>query len=305
MLPRLKRFSAPGLLVAVRGYQLRVVSFSSVSGMTSQVPPAVTMVPISFLEWQRADSKAAMDALLATTKVTTDTQRAALDDAKATLDAQRTDAKVTLDVQCALYSALVLSSALEVAAAKRDADVARARANVTRGKITARVLVEESVADVWRTWQTLGLEEKRNSGAKNQPSTVTQQLADLLDFPGVKAYLQVAEEDNGLARGVLGKSALVLYPALCTPLHSRGVGGKVPSLPPQVFDAIGENGLIAFAALVALSGRNVGLYCPVSNHAVKVVLRAPPKNSVTITVEKVRDSPKQGDVESSVELDLP
>jgi hypothetical protein len=274
------------------------------------------MIPATYLEWQRADSKAAMDALLATTKVATDTQRAALDaqraaldaqrsDAKATLDAQRSDAKTTLDAQCALYSALVVSSALEVAVAKRDADVARAHANVARGKITARVLVEESVADVWRSWQTLGPEEKRDSGAEKQPPSMTQQLSILLNFPGVKAYLQVAEEDNGLARGVLGKSALVMYPALSTPLHSRDVGGKVPPLPLQVFDAIGENGHVAFAALVALSGRNVGLYCPASDHAVKVVLRAPPKNPVTITVEQVKESPKQGAIASSVELDLP
>ena len=46
-------------------------------------------------------------------------------------------------------------------------------------------------------------------------------------------------------------------------------------LPAEVFSAFGENGRIAFAALVAFGGRNVGMYQPLVP-TVPVVLRVPP-----------------------------
>lgn len=74
-------------------------------------------------------------------------------------------------------------------------------------------------------------------------------MQSLLRLRGVAAYLEVVEEDNRLASGVLVKGAAIMHSALCTPLHSRGVGGAHRPLPHEVFKAIGENGLIAFCSL--------------------------------------------------------
>jgi hypothetical protein len=130
---------------------------------------------------------------------------------------------------------------------------------------------------------------------------VSDQLTALLAFPAMAAYLQVAEEDNGLARGVLASSARTVYPALCTPLHARAAGAQAWRLPTEVFSAIGENGRIAFAALVAFGGRNVGMYQP-RGETVPVVLRVPPALGLSATLQQIRDSAQLPAVEASVEL---
>jgi len=116
-------------------------------------------------------------------------------------------------------------------------------------------------------------------------------MESLLKFSGVAAILQVAEEDNMLSNGVLKKSAATLYPMLCNPMHSRRGGGDYRKLPVEVFDSAGDNGIIAFAAVVALSGRNVGLYLP-QGKTVAVTLRVPPTHMLTATVEQFRGCPK-------------
>jgi hypothetical protein len=180
--------------------------------------------------------------------------------------------------------------------------------DMARSKVTARALVEEAVADSWRAWERLGAEGQEQAspspkGAtmRRPPSSVTDQLKALLGFPGMAAYLQVAEEDNGLARGVLVKSAAIMYPALCTPLHARPVGAQAQQLPAEVFSSIGENGRIAFAALVAFGGRNVGMYEP-CGETVPVVLRVPPIMGLSATLQQIRDSAKLPTVKVSLEL---
>ena len=184
-------------------------------------------------------------------------------------------------------------NALKLATALFERDVAR-------GKVTARVLFEEAVADVWRTWERLdaGVRRLVSPTVASQPKTATQRLQQLLSFPGVAAYLQVAEEDNCLARGVLAKSAATTYAALCTPLHARAAGAQLPT---EVFSAIGENGRIAFAALMAFGGRSVGLYQP-CGATVPVLLRVSPALGISATVEQIRGSAMLPTVEASVEL---
>ena len=112
----------------------------------------------------------------------------------------------------------------------------------------------------------------------------------------------MAEEDNGLARGVLAKSAVIIYPALCAPLHARAAGAKAEQLPLEVFSAMGENGRIAFAALLAFGGRNVGMYQP-QVPTVPVVLRVPPMQGLSATLQQIRGSAKlPAPVEASLEL---
>ena len=176
-------------------------------------------------------------------------------------------------------------------------------------KVTARALIEEATADVWRAWGRLDAKGReqvspspKGGSVTKPPSTVTEQLKALLGFPGVAAYLQVAEEDNGLARGVLAKSAVIIYPALCAPLHARAAGAKAEQLPLEVFSAMGENGRIAFAALLAFGGRNVGMYQP-QVPTVPVVLRVPPMQGLSATLQQIRGSAKlPAPVEASLEL---
>ena len=153
------------------------------------------------------------------------------------------------------------------------------------------MLAEESLAVIWRQWSELTNDEKIMLGVTKQPSTATQQMESLLKFSGVAAILQVAEEDNLLSNGVLKKSAATLYPTLCNPMHTRRGWGDYRTLPVEVFDSAGDNGIIAFAALVALSGRNVGLYLPQGN-TVAVTLRVLPPNIFTATVKQIKGCPK-------------
>jgi hypothetical protein len=180
--------------------------------------------------------------------------------------------------------------------------------DVARGKVTARALIEEAVAETWRALERLDAEERervspspKGAAVKKPPSTVTDKLQAMLRFPAVAAYLQVAEEDNGLARGVLAKSAAIVYPAVCTPLHGRAAGEQAVRLPAEVFTAIGENGRIAFAALVAFGGRNVGMYQP-CGATVSVVLRVPPTLGLSATLAHIRGSARLPAVGASVEL---
>jgi len=233
--------------------------------------PAAPMVPLSVLE----DFKA-------------------LSDAHAARVAQLSDAR--FDEVKALSKVLEQVSADKVAKALYDRDVARC-------KVNARVLMEEALADFWRAWERLDAVQRQQvcPGVKKAPSSATEQLKLLLGFPAVAAYLEVAEEDNGLARGVLAKSAGTMYPALCTPLHGRAAGEQAVRLPAEVFTAIGENGRIAFAALLAFGGRNVGMYQP-CGATVSVVLRVPPLLGLSATLMDIRGSAKWPAVEAPVEL---
>ena len=247
------------------------------------------MVPLSVLE----DFKAlnARVAQLSDARIDEVKAHAAhvaqLSDAHAARVAQLSDAR---------FKDLQQLTADKVAKALYDRDVARCQIN-------ARVLMEEALAGFWRAWERLDAEQRQQvcPGLKKAPFSGTEQLKLLLGFPAVAAYLEVAEEDNGLARGVLVKSAGTMYPALCTPLHGRAVGERVERLPAEVFSAIGENGRIAFAALLAFGGRNVGMYMQ-EGEAVSVVLRVPPQLGLSATLMDIRGSAKWTPVEASVEL---
>lgn len=194
------------------------------------------------------------------------------------------------------YALLEELSAIKLAKALYEGDLAR-------GKTSARTLAEEALAEVWRSWEDLTAENQQLfcPATKQKPFSATQQLRELLRFPAVAAYLRVAEQDNGLAEGVLAKSADTMYPALCTPLHSRAAGAQVQRLPVDVFSGIGENGRIAFAALLAFGGRNVGMYQPCGK-VVTVVLRVAPLRGLRATLEEITDSAKLPPIAASVEL---
>ena len=266
----------------------------------------IEMVPLSVLVSAREDAKAhaAREAQL---------NDARFNEAKAhaAREAQLNDARFNEVKAHAAREAQLVKEKIESMEMFNADKLTKAlfEGDVARGKVTARALIEEATADVWRAWGRLdakGREQVSSSpkggSVTKPPSTVTEQLKALLGFPGVAAYLQVAEEDNGLARGVLAKSAVIIYPALCAPLHARAAGAKAEQLPLEVFSAMGENGRIAFAALLAFGGRNVGMYQP-QVPTVPVVLRVPPMQGLSATLQQIRGSAKlPAPVEASLEL---
>jgi hypothetical protein len=271
-------------------------AFSLGMRATAAARPPV-MVPLSLLQDQAArfDREAQrfdVAVAQATAQAARQEKREAQLMAQATVQAAREEKHIKL---------LEEASAYKLATALFERDVAR-------GKVTARALIEEAVAETWRALERLDAEERervspspKGAAVKKPPSTVTDKLQAMLRFPAVAAYLQVAEEDNGLARGVLAKSAAIVYPAVCTPLHGRAAGEQAVRLPAEVFTAIGENGRIAFAALVAFGGRNVGMYQP-CGATVSVVLRVPPTLGLSATLAHIRGSARLPAVGASVEL---
>ena len=262
----------------------------------------IEMVPLSVLVSAREDAKAhaAREAQLNDARF--NEVKARLDEVKARLDDVKAHAAREAQLVKEKIESMEMFNADKLTKALFEGDVAR-------GKVTARALIEEATADVWRAWGRLDAKGReqvspspKGGSVTKPPSTVTEQLKALLGFPGVAAYLQVAEEDNGLARGVLAKSAVIIYPALCAPLHARAAGAKAEQLPLEVFSAMGENGRIAFAALLAFGGRNVGMYQP-QVPTVPVVLRVPPMQGLSATLQQIRGSAKlPAPVEASLEL---
>jgi len=293
---------------------------ASILGMRATPAPArlIAMVPLSVLESVREDAKAhaareaqlndaRFDEAKARFDARLDEAKARFDEAKARFDARLDEAKARFD-EAKVYSASEAQHvkdkielmekyyAIKLARALKERDVAL-------GKVSARALIEETIAEAC-------LRKRMDAVGRGQESSifiggfvpVTEQLKAMLGFPGVAAYLQVAEEDNGLARGVLAKSAAIMYPALCAPLHAREAGAKAEQLPSEVFSAVGENGRIAFAALLAFGGRNVGMYQP-QVPTVPVVLRVPPMQGLSATLQQIRGSAKlPAPVEASLEL---
>ena len=290
-----------------RTAQLAGRAFSlGVRATAAACPPGEVMVPLSFVEAQAARASQTFAVAMALSQAHLKDAQAQVKDAKAQAahEAQRFDNAMAQAQarEAERVDLLERVSAQKLATALFDRDVAR-------GKVTARALIEEAVAEFWRGWERLDEVERelvspsaKGAAVKKPPSSGTDKLKAMLSFPAVAAYLQVVEEDNGLARGVLAKSAAIVYPALCTPaLHARPAGAQVESLPAEVFSAIGENGRIAFAALVAFGGRNVDRYQPYGA-TVPVVLRVPPTLGLSATLAHIRGSARLPAVEASVEL---
>ena len=150
----------------------------------------IEMVPLSVLVSAREDAKAhaAREAQL---------NDARFNEVKARLDDVKAHAAREAQLVKEQIESMERSNANKLSMAVFERDVAR-------GKVTARALIEEATADVWRAWGRLdakGREQVSSSpkggSVTKPPSTVTEQLKALLGFPGVAAYLQVAEEDNG------------------------------------------------------------------------------------------------------------
>ena len=204
---------------------------------TAATPAAALpmMVPMSLLESVREDASVAReDARVARedTRVAREDARVAREDAKAHAarmkqinDQRCEEVKAHTEFMAQLLEKFY---ACKIATAFFDRDVAR-------GKFTAHALMEEAMADAWRALRmdAVGRGHMSIRTIVQPPSTVTAKLKALLGFPGVAAYLQVAEEDNGLAQGVLAESAdhvLCAVHAGCARSRRAGLAAASSSL---------------------------------------------------------------------------
>ena len=162
-----------------------------------------------------------------------------------------------------LLTSVRTSAARDVALAKHDRDFAC-------GVLDARGLFESSLAEIVRTLVSCG--------RGPAPPTVSGQLEWLFSgkCPELVAYLKVAAADNQKIEKLVLKQARKLFDVLSERPHSGSLGstGAPVRLPVEAFKSSGESTLLAFAAFLAFSGRDLRLYDFVGDD-VAVTLRAP------------------------------
>ena len=144
--------------------------------------------------------------------------------------------------------------------------------DVSRGLLNVRGLFEACVEDAWRA-------AAPRVNPKERYATVSDKLRLLLRgdaCPGLVAYLKVAAEDNGAPEGDLLRQAGRLYEVLSERLHSDAASGAgTTRLPAEVFERSGRTTMVALAAVVRFSGRDIALY-DAAGDAQPLRLRLPP-----------------------------
>jgi len=172
----------------------------------------------------------------------------------------------------------------------RELAIAMHAADLARGVLNVRGLFEACVADVWR--ESGGLPDDRGS--------VSDKLRQLLAAgparcPGLVAYMKVAAADNGVPEHELLRQAGRLYEVLSERLHSDAASGAgTTSLPAAVFERSGRATMLALAAFVRFTGRNLALYGS-DGKAQRLRLRAvePLTSPCKITQEQLRHLPAE------------
>jgi hypothetical protein len=172
----------------------------------------------------------------------------------------------------------------------RELAIAMHAADLARGVLNVRGLFEACVADVWR--ESGGLPDDRGS--------VSDKLRQLLAAgparcPGLVAYMKVAAADNGVPEQDLLRQAGRLYEVLSERLHSDAASGAgTTRLPAAVFERSGRATMLALAAFVRFTGRNLALYGS-DGKAQRLRLRAiePLSSPCEITQEQLRRLPAE------------
>ena len=192
------------------------------------------------------------------------------------------------------------SSSREVALAKHAADIAK-------GVLNARGLFEACLADI---------ASAASSGSSSSfPSSPSAQLRRLLGggggggggggsssgsaapgaqpspCPGLVAYLRRAAADNGVPEREMLTQAGRLYEVLSERLHSDAASGAgTTTLPVEMFERSGRATMVALAAFVRFTGRDIALYNANGSMA-SLRLRLPPPAACTATAEALATAP--------------
>lgn len=123
--------------------------------------------------------------------------------------------------------------------------------DIVRGVGDARSLLEACIRDLYATFPS------------GKYTTVTKMFERILNTTdgcsGLTAYLKVAATDNQEDSGNLLKDAGKLWSVYSSPAHSQGPNGCV-TLPTAMFATSGRATMIALAAILRFSGRNISLY---------------------------------------------
>ena len=152
------------------------------------------------------------------------------------------------DVRLAEHAKVFAS---ELARAKHDADVAR-------GVVDARGLLEACIAELWAL--------VASDPTVRMPAS--QKLARLLGSdgkppasPALVAYLQQAAVDNGVPVETLMTQARKLYDVFSERLHTESASGDgTTRLPSDLFERSGRATMVALTAFVRFTGRTLELY---------------------------------------------
>lgn len=147
--------------------------------------------------------------------------------------------------------------------------------DVSRGITNARALVEAAIRDIYK-------------GTSTQTTTMCRNLFDETHpgCSGLKAYLTVAAIDNQENPNNLFEDAGKLWSLFSSPAHSQGPNAN-SMFPTALFTTNGRSTMIAFAAVLRFSGRNIKLYDDTSGLNSGVVLRPIPLLKCEATVADV------------------
>ena len=225
-------------------------------------------------------------------------------------DARIAAAERELHGKDALLAEVRMSSSRDVALAKHAADIAK-------GVLNARGLFEACLADIASAASSgsfssfpsspsaqlrrlLGGSSSSNSsssggggggGGSNSSSGSAAPGAQPSPCPGLVAYLRRAAADNGVPEREMLTQAGRLYEVLSERLHSDAASGAgTTTLPVEMFERSGRATMVALAAFVRFTGRDIALYNANGSMA-SLRLRLPPPAACTATAEALATAP--------------
>ena len=159
------------------------------------------------------------------------------------------------------------------ASALRSVSLAKHEADIARGVVNARGLLEACIADL----MTSLIAANRINHKSLASTSMSARLALLFEkCPELIAYLETSAANNSVPPDVLLRQAKKLYDVLSERVHAEAADGGILTLPVELFERSGRPTLIAFAALASFAGRDLGLY-KFDGSESNVVLGAPPK----------------------------
>ena len=175
------------------------------------------------------------------------------------------------------------------ASSSRDVAIAKHAADVAKGVLNVRGLFEACLADIAAA-ACRGAASSSSPSSSPLPSAPSALLRLLLGrssssaasgappsiCPGFVAYLRRAAADNGVPERDMLTQAGRLYDVLSERLHSDAASGAgTTRLPAEVFERSGRTTMVALAAVVRFSGRDIALY-DATGDAQPLRLRLPP-----------------------------
>ena len=190
----------------------------------------------------------------------------------------------------AVKDALLEEKAKLEAASSRELAVALHAADVARGVVGSRALLEACLVALWQQAHAELREQPPDSSMAERARKLLRAPSDGGKFPGLLSALAVAAEDNNVPSAEVISQARRMYETLSSRVHSEELGGTA-ALPAEVF--AGRPALVAFAAIVRAAGRELSLY---GFGRKQVPLRLRVRVGSAASLEQARAAPMQPEV---------